>query len=673
MRIRNVTPSGFEIAHVFPDNSSTTWPAMTIDYIAVTPGNHTLAGQTLVAASLATQRFQSKFGGGSWETVVFPAAFTSTPAVVTQIQTMANEAVPNLTTASSPWMEVAMQSVTTAQMQIALERAETTTGTITSNETIAYLAMADAATGSFVDANTNTIDFEVVRSADAITQNCTSVTYPAFSGTPVIVASQNTRDGGDGGWIRRCSVSAGSTQLKIQEDIATDSDITHTTERAGVFAFSGHFDQNFGSGFEMQGGDGQIATQGSGTLSFRSVSFSPVFDSPPRVFALPTNQEADPVSLRVRNITASGFEIAQVQPHGETGAANSMTVDYLAAIDGEYLLDDNTPVEVGAISTTAFQSGFGGGSFDTITYNLSTFTGPPVLLTQVQTLNNEPLLDPSVVSSPWLETTTTIGTAASTPVALERAEDTTGSIATAETIAFFAVEAGRTGSFNVGGSTISFETQRVNNILGTDNGCYLRNYLGGTYNPIPRVLANQRTRNGANGGWVRRCGIATGSASFQIDEDRSNDAERGHIAEDVDIVVFSGSFTGDFPEPDISVDLTRDTATVSTGGTVVYTATLTNDGQNTASTVILAEGVPTYTGLRMDTYGTDTPFDFSEGAPPSTLTMGTPVYSNDDGTTFTYDPADTGVDFNVTDWQIPFTGQMPVNGTFQIEFEVVAE
>ena len=53
--------------------------------------------------------------------------------------------------------------------------------------------------------------------------------------------------------------------------------------------------------------------------------------------------------------------------------------------------------------------------------------------------------------------------------------------------------------------------------------------------------------------------------------------------------------------------------------------------------------------------------------------MGTPVYSNDGGSTFTYNPAATGVDYDVTVWQIPFTGQMPVGGTFQIEFEIAAE
>ncbi|MEM7365451.1 MAG: H-type lectin domain-containing protein, partial [Pseudomonadota bacterium] len=103
LRIRNVTTTSFEVAHVIPDGSAFGWPSMTIDYIAIEPGTHTIGGVTVDAGFVDTTRIQSKFGGASWETVAFGATLSNTPAVLSQIQTMANE-TPDLTTPSSPWM-----------------------------------------------------------------------------------------------------------------------------------------------------------------------------------------------------------------------------------------------------------------------------------------------------------------------------------------------------------------------------------------------------------------------------------------------------------------------------------------------------------------------------------------------------------------------------------------
>ena len=51
VRIRSVTTSGFQIAHVFPDGSANGFPNLSVDYIAILPGTHSIGGRAVLAAS----------------------------------------------------------------------------------------------------------------------------------------------------------------------------------------------------------------------------------------------------------------------------------------------------------------------------------------------------------------------------------------------------------------------------------------------------------------------------------------------------------------------------------------------------------------------------------------------------------------------------------------------
>lgn len=678
VRIRNVTTTGFEIAHVFPDNSIATYPDLDIDYLAIEAGTHTLGGSTLVAGFIDTQRFQSKLiAGDTWQTVAFGTTFAAVPGVITQIQGMANETSPNLSTPSSPWMEVAVRNVSTTQLDLALERAETTTGSITSNERIAYLAMASGTTGNFNDSGATTINFEALRSADNVTQNCTAVGLSAFSATPLVIASNNKRDGADGSWARVCSKSSTNVLVKVQEDIATDADTNHTTEAMGVFAVSQAFHAGvpqIGFGFEA---DSLVITgTTSGSLAFATVTFASPFDSVPRIFALPTNEEAEPASLRIKNVSVNGFQIAQVQPSGELGGAESMTVDYIAAIDGRHYLDDSTPVDVGVISTSATQFTApvtGTASWDTINF-ATTFATPPVVLLQIQGLANEPGLNPSNVSVPWLEVASQAVTTSSIQVALERAESAPGTVSSPEQVAYLAVPPNITGSFQIGFTTIAYESQRFNGIQGVDNGCFSNNFLG-SYGSAPVAVASQYQRNGNNGGWVKRCSISAAAIGLQIDEDRSNDTERAHIDEEAHLFALSQTFIGDFPKPVLMVlKNASGVANANPGDTLTYQIQVTNTGANSGYNILMDDRMPLFTGLVLDAYGAGTPFNLIDGVPSSGLSLGTPTYSQDNGVDgYAYTPGATGVDNTITDWRIPMTGVMPTNGNFTLQYQAVVQ
>ena len=251
IRIRNVSTAGFEILQVEPSGNDGPHVAMNTAYLAIEPGNHVLPdGNRLIVLDHSTSNFVSQGLGSTWDTVFFPSSFAGTPAIVAQIQTMDNESQSPPNNQSVPFLEVALRNVGSSQFQVALERAESTNGSVNFQERIGVIAITQNVDFSFADLLGNSIDFKAMLTPDNIQgwdNGCFTNAYPTpFSTTPLSVASQNRRDGNNGGWVRRCSESAGTIGLTVDEDIDNDSERNHTTESAGVIAASQGFHMDFG-------------------------------------------------------------------------------------------------------------------------------------------------------------------------------------------------------------------------------------------------------------------------------------------------------------------------------------------------------------------------------------------------------------------------------------------
>ena len=255
LRVNNVSTTGFDIYTVEPDGDDGPHTNMnSIPYIAIEAGTHTFPdGSKVVAGTVQTHKFQSRLlAGSSWEHVSL-SGFSTTPIVLGEVQTRTNErtddTVPDAV--SQPWLTTAISNVASNGFDMALERSETTSGTLNSNETIAYLVMESGLHGGnhyFGSNSGDKIEYETIRSADAI-QGWDNGDYTVnFSKTydnPMVVATKNTRDGIDGGWLRRSDIANDHITLKVDEDRATDSERSHTTERAGMLLFSDPFDAEF--------------------------------------------------------------------------------------------------------------------------------------------------------------------------------------------------------------------------------------------------------------------------------------------------------------------------------------------------------------------------------------------------------------------------------------------
>ncbi len=296
-RIRNVTTTGFQVTTVEPgridgrDGEDGPHVAMGLSYLAIDscPGGAAQCTLTLsngdkwqlgfVNTSRAQAYGTDKTAAANWERVNFTPVFSTPPAVLVQVQTLNNETgilnnratnCPSYTLCPSvPWLTSAVNAVTAAQMDVALERSEARWGTVAQPEVIAYLAAAPT-TGraQFIDGAGNVVKYEIIRTPAQYlgwggtgagvyyTQNYSSTWAPDV---PKVVASMNSRNNletagnnttGDGGWLRRQVESTANQQTRVSMTVDevragsfnTDGDRTkNNAEVAGIFAFNRGF------------------------------------------------------------------------------------------------------------------------------------------------------------------------------------------------------------------------------------------------------------------------------------------------------------------------------------------------------------------------------------------------------------------------------------------------
>ncbi|CAK9085130.1 Hypothetical protein (Fragment) [Durusdinium trenchii] len=61
----------------------------------------------------------------------------------------------------------------------------------------------------------------------------------SLGASPLVISSQNSRFGADGGWARITAVWKGRAHVEIDEDQACDKERTHPAERVSLFGASG--------------------------------------------------------------------------------------------------------------------------------------------------------------------------------------------------------------------------------------------------------------------------------------------------------------------------------------------------------------------------------------------------------------------------------------------------
>ncbi len=284
-----------------------------------------------------------------------------------------------------------------------------------------------------------------------------------------------------------------------------------------------------------------------------SISFTVEFSETPLVFVMTTDAGTDPCTLRIDNVTVTGFDLGCVEPVNEDGAHPGMSVDYIAIIPGTTTVPSNISGSVtflaGSIETSSQHYGptcsgcSGTQAYDSINFG-GAFSSTPVFLSNIQTINT------GIGNNPFIDTGVRNLTSAGVQVTLDQMEAGTGPIAADETIGYLAIET--TGcedldfsSFS-GPSSMVFQSVLGGNVDGWGNNCTSgegATFASMCFSSTPVAIAKQRTLNGNNGGMLRRCSVSASEIILTFDEDRVSNNERNHIDESVGVAAFGSVFT----------------------------------------------------------------------------------------------------------------------------------
>lgn len=400
------------------------------------------------------------------------------------------------------------------------------------------------------------------------------------------------------------------------------------------------------------------------STTFTSVTFQETFDVVPVVVVLASDQGAEPAMLRIKNVTVNGFLVAAFEPTNSDGDNPGMTAHYMAIEPGQHVMADGTKLAAGTHPTSTMFGKFVTSGWDTVSFG-STLDAAASVVATIQTMNSSLAAAPGTPLVPFMSAATLNPSASSIQLTLDRAETSTGTVVS-EDIGWIAFPSGEGGSFlDTSDVTIGWDARfTTDNIVGLDNGC--RTYtFSGTGWANARVLASKNTRDGVDGGWLRRCSLSGTTIGLVIDEDTTNDPERRHTTERAALVAFSDSFHVNF-KGKILADKTLALSSGSyalPGNTVTYTISAQSTGILPIDTgaVIIVDNLPSELAFRVvdiDAPGGG-PIKFDNGSPASGLTYtyvalgdtGDDLeFSNNGGASFGYTPVDdgTGADPDVT-------------------------
>ena len=321
--------------------------------------------------------------------------------------------------------------------------------------------------------------------------------------------------------------------------------------------------------YQLQGGTLELPDTLDGQTTFEPVTFATPFETTPVVVAGPIGGKGTgTAALRIRNVTTTGFEVAQVEPPVSDGQHTAEPISWLAATptDGEAVMLGGLSFEAGTHSTTTAVHSivFGSeGGHDTILLG-GAYSAAPIVLAEIQTMANESTTDPPPggPSTPWLTTSVKDVTSTDFLVALERAEVNDGSTVTLdETIGYIVLGPGQGSFTDDNGAHILWQAFATNTVIPgsttPSSGADQKTGMGpGTWVSFPEsfasapaVVATARLRVGGDGYWLRTNGIEAGRVRLLCEEDQYNDPERGHANEAASVFAFSQNFDVRIPEP----------------------------------------------------------------------------------------------------------------------------
>ena len=362
---------------------------------------------------------------------------------------------------------------------------------------------------------------------------------------------------------------------------------------------------------------GRTSVTQTNDTEWHSVSFTEsITDAVVKMFA--EDITGDPFTIRVRNISNSGFEFQLDEFDYQDGSTALETISWVAVASGSHTLDNGMRIEAGFTTATNANSS---------SINFSTTFTAPIVFSQLSSDNE---LSAAVTRNDNVSAT-------GFSVSMREQEANNNSHAT-EDIGWLAFETG--GSVAEGiltgstGDTVTHNTTNIN--------------FGGTFSSTPIFIADMQSLDGGDPSYTAGAAtLSTTQVDVYIDEESSNDTETNHTAETVGYLAL---------EDDVYTASTAingsDNIYGNDGDDVLYAdavvdSNIASFSGNLLATSILSSAPNAYWGLN-ETAGTTADNQGSTGAAidgtingGATLNAGA-LYTNG-GTSIDFDGVDDGI------------------------------
>ena len=257
------------------------------------------SGQYLVAgnAKNVTER---------WKYVPFPITFNQMPIVLNQLVTENDNAA----------VSVQMRNISTQGFEVKLSEEENGDN-IHGEETVSWVAIEqgsnlgtfnlESGTLSNVDHQLDTLEFDI-----------------PFAEAPLFWSSVISNNEADPVGIRHANINAMQAGLFLQEETSSDAETEHANESVSYLAMSNNADFTNNQG-DVFGETGAINI----TNAWTTISFSREYTKPVAIVGGVSNNDTEPVQIRVRNLTGNTMEVRLQEWNYQDGNHGSEAVSWM--------------------------------------------------------------------------------------------------------------------------------------------------------------------------------------------------------------------------------------------------------------------------------------------------------------------------------------------------------
>jgi uncharacterized protein (DUF1800 family) len=503
LRVRNVTTTGFEYQIDEWDYLNGYHPAETVHFLAFSEGTHQLGAQRWQVGRLSAVNRAAQSANLN--------GFSSAPVVLAQVETTINQAATTGTKGVKA-LKTRLSNVTSNGFQVSLQTQEADTGSL-SNEGIGWIAVSQGEgllDGAMVHA---------VRTSASIGHAFSAVTFPTpvlpFTRVnPVLIGQTQTMNQVDPGELKMRNLTATGVELRYQEEISLDPETSHAAEEVGYVVIGEVPGETLA---KIETGD-LLLTQSDAT-AWTTVPLANTFTTPVVMVGPASYTSGAALTVRVRNVTSSSFQIQLDRwDHYTTQAHNVLErVDYLVMEAGSYAIGGQL-WQAGRRTVTSAAG---------VTQTLSVpYTAAPAVFSQVATRNDARALQSRV--------------SAVTPnqffLELQKSEiDTSAHVN--EAVHWLAAPYGTSNLFSI--------ARRLEIGLGTNHDSGFRTRTFSRMHADPFLFAAMQTKNDPDPATVRWRYLFANRVDLIMQEDAHPGANNSHSAETTAYLVIQGEEDSD--------------------------------------------------------------------------------------------------------------------------------